>query len=178
MESNLQFINEIDMDKSTHELIKDLRNASFPDHTSDNSYYKQLPHIRCLQYNEDEQLVGYMGLDYRVVGVGDEHYKILGIIDFCVSENFRGNGVGTLMLEKLTTFAESKDVDFIILMSDKKYLYEKNGFCSQCVPSSWLRLHEYKNYGVAFEYLDDLFVKATGSKKWSKGHVDWLGYMF
>ena len=177
MESNLKLINEIDVDKTTHELIKELRNASFPEHTSDASYYKQLPHMRCLEYREDK-LIAYMGLDYRVIGVGDEHYKVLGIIDFCVAENSRGNGVGTAMLKKLTSFAESKDVDFIILMANKKNIYEHNDFNKQHVPSSWLRLHEYKNYGVAFEYIDDFYIKKTGSREWTKGHVDWLGYMF
>ncbi|MEA5316929.1 GNAT family N-acetyltransferase, partial [Vibrio parahaemolyticus] len=63
-----------------------LRNKSFPEHQVTRSYYKQLPHMRALKYR-DYQLVGYMGLDYRVVSVGDEIYKVLGVSDFCVEQS-------------------------------------------------------------------------------------------
>jgi len=53
--------------------------------------------MRALQY-EGDLLVGYLGLDYRVIKVGDEVYKVLGIIDFCVDEQYRGKGIGTLMV--------------------------------------------------------------------------------
>ena len=177
MEIYLQFINEIDVDEELHKLIKKLRNSSFPDHMSEVSYLKQLPHLRCLEHRNGE-LIGYMGLDYRVVGVGDKNYKVLGVIDFCVVEEARGKGVGSSMLSRLNSFAETKDVDFIILMAEKTSFYERNGFHRLNVASSWLRLHEYKNYGVAFDHLDNFFVKSTGNKKWPNGHVDWLGYMF
>ncbi|WP_062263771.1 GNAT family N-acetyltransferase [Endozoicomonas arenosclerae] len=173
----MQFIHEIDVDKKTHHQIKELRNSSFPDHTSEHSFFKQLPHIRCLEYR-DSILVGYMGLDYRVMGVGDHHFKILGVIDFCVAESERGKGLGSSMLDSLASFAEVKDVDFIILVSENRSFYKRNGFRPLTVPSSWLRLHEYKNYGVAFEYIDDLWVKPVSDKHWPEGHVDWLGYMF
>jgi GNAT superfamily N-acetyltransferase len=174
----MQFVNEIDIDKQTDKLIKDLRNASFPEHVSQYSYYKQLPHIRCLQY-DNSQLVGYMGLDYRVIGVNDKPYKILGVIDFCVSEDSRGKGIGSLMLNELTAFAESKEVDFIILMAESHSFYERNGFVHiPNVASCWLRIHEHKNLGMGFEHLNDFFIKPTGDKLWPDGHVDWLGYMF
>jgi GNAT superfamily N-acetyltransferase len=174
----MQFINEIDLDEKTEALIKDLRNASFPEYASKYSYYKQLPHIRCL-YSDQSDLLGYMGLDYRVVAVGGIPFKILGVIDFCVSELARGKGIGSLMLDELTAFAKSKEVDFIMLMSDTPSFYECNGFIhKKNIPSSWLRIHEHKNLGVAFEHLDDFFIKPTSNKKWPEGHVDWLGYMF
>ncbi|MFL0953523.1 GNAT family N-acetyltransferase, partial [Vibrio parahaemolyticus] len=57
---------EIELSKKQHNSIEVLRNKSFPGHQVTRSYYKQLPHMRALKYRED-QLVGYMGLDYRVV---------------------------------------------------------------------------------------------------------------
>ncbi len=173
----MQFIHEIDVDKETHRQIKELRNSSFPDHISKHSYYKQLPHIRCLEHRGGH-LVGYMGLDYRVIGVGNEHFKILGVIDFCVAQAERGKGVGRSMLDKLSDYAETKDVDFIILISDLDDYYRRNGYTRVRAPSSWLRLHEYKNYGVAYDQLDDLYIRPVREKQWPEGHVDWLGYMF
>ncbi|TOH77838.1 GNAT family N-acetyltransferase, partial [Vibrio parahaemolyticus] len=62
---------EIELSKEQHNSIEVLRNKSFPEHQATRSYYKQLPHMRALKYR-DAQLVGYMGLDYRVVSVDDE----------------------------------------------------------------------------------------------------------
>lgn len=173
----MKFISEIDLNKGIHNDITELRNAAFPEHSSPNSYLKQLPHIRCVHY-EYSKLVGYMGLDYRVMSVGGHCFKALGIIDFCVLEDRRGKGLGSGMLCELTDYANSKDVDFIVLVSDKTDFYERNGFNRLTVPASWLRLHQHKNYGVAFEYLNDFFVKPTGDDQWNEGHVDWLGYMY
>ncbi|MCX8784044.1 GNAT family N-acetyltransferase, partial [Vibrio parahaemolyticus] len=105
---------EIELSKEQHNSIEVLRNKSFPEHQVTRSYYKQLPHMRALKYRDD-QLVGYMGLDYRVVSVGDEIYKVLGVSDFCVEQSSQRNGIGTAMLSQLSEYASSKDVDFIIL---------------------------------------------------------------
>jgi len=174
----MQFIHEINIDKPTEKSIIKLRNQSFPDFTIDRSYYKQLPHIRCLQFNKSK-LVGYMGLDYRDIAVADSPLRVLGVIDFCVDESQRNQGIGTDMLNELTVFAKSKQVDFIILMADDSRIYLDNGFKHvPNVPSSWLRIHEYKNLGIAFEHLDELYIKPVSQKHWPEGHVDWLGYMF
>lgn len=168
---------EIELSEQQHSEIQYLRNQSFPDHQVTRSYFKQLPHLRALQYQEGK-LVGYMGLDYRVIGVGGSAHKILGVIDLCVDEPLRGKGIGSSMLNDLTDYALEKDVDFIILISDLESFYSANGFQRVETTHSWLRLHEHQNYGVAKEHFDELFVKAVGSKEWSGGDVDWLGYMF
>ena len=173
----MDIIHEIDLTTADHQAIKALRNTAFPDHTSHESYYKQLPHLRCLQMAND-QLIGYMGLDYRVIGAGNTHYKVLGVIDLCIAHNHQGKGLASSMLAELTEYAKTKDVDFIILISDKPELYIKNGFTPLHVPASWLRIDQFKNYGVGFEYLDDFYIKPISNKQWAQGHVDWLGYMF
>ncbi len=173
----MKIIAEIDLTAKQHRQIQKLRNSSFPEHKVDRSYYKQLPHYRVLEY-DTSRLIGYMGLDYRVIGVGESCYKILGVIDLCVDKKQRGKGTGTSMLAQLSDFAAKKDVDFIILISDHAEYYLKNGFERIKAHSSWLRLHEHKNFGVAFDHIDDLFVKSVQGKKWPPGHVDWLGYMF
>ena len=82
------------------------------------------------------------------------------------------------MLSELSDYAEAKDVDFIILISNTDKYYIRNGFKKINAPNSWLRIDEHRNHGIASEPLDDLFVKKTGSKIRQPGDVDWLGYMF
>lgn len=119
--------------------------------------------MRVLEY-EGDQLVGYMGLDYRAVRVGDEIYKVLGVSDFCVESTLQRQGIGTTMLSQLSEYASTKDVDFIILVSDLDRFYVANGYVRLNSLSSWLRVHEHKNYGVAVEQVDDLYVKPTAEK--------------
>jgi Acetyltransferase (GNAT) family. len=120
----MKIVYEIDVTKEQHEAIESLRNQSFPDHQANRSYYKQLPHMRALQY-ENNILVGYLGLDYRAIKVGDEVYNVLGIIDFCVAEQWRGKGIGSLMLSEVSSFAQGKAVDFIMLISELDEFYRK-----------------------------------------------------
>jgi len=173
----LKIIAEINLKKAESASIKQLRNSSFPNAQVDRTYYKQLPHYRCLEYREG-LLVGHMGLDYRVVSVAEWPYKILGVIDLCVSENHRGTGIGTAMLAELVNCAKGWDVDFIMLASDLPHFYQRSGFEQVTVVCSWLMLHEHRNHGVATETMDDLYIKSIRGAKWPEGVLDWLGYRF
>ena len=180
MKKDSKIIPEINIDKATHILIQDLQNDSFPNDKVNRSYYKQLPHYRMLKFNND-QLIGYMGLDYRVIRAGKSIYKTLGIISFCVHKDFRGKGIGTTMLSELSQYAKTKDVDFIILLSNLKAFYTSRGFQEISICHSWLRIDEHKNYGIgheAFNDGDELFIKPIHGKEWEAEHMDWLGYMF
>ncbi|MCK8071188.1 GNAT family N-acetyltransferase [Vibrio sp. 1CM23M] len=173
----MEIISEIEVSKEQHQAITALRNSAFPDHQVERSYYKQLPHMRALQYREG-RLVGYLGLDYRMVSVGDSAYKVLGVIDFCVAENVRGKGIGTSMLSELDEYAKDRDVEFIILISDLHDFYSSQGYVQTPSTNSWLRLHEHLSHGVAVEEIDDLYVKPLNGKQWPLGDIDWLGYMY
>lgn len=177
MESVLKVIAELDVEHSVKEDIQELRNSCFPEYSFDRSYYKQLPHYRVVEY-KDAQLIGYMGLDYRVVSVNGLPFKTLGVIDLCVSSDFRGKGLASEMLASLSSYAECRDVDFLMSIADDAKIYASNGFSPVNSYNSWLRIDEHKNYGVAVECIDDLYIKQVGQLKWPVGHVDWLGYMF
>ena len=168
---------ELELTKEEHQAIMTLRNAAFPDHQSTHSYYKQLPHYRALKF-QGNKLIGYMGLDYRVMNLNGEPIKVLGIIDLCVDTDFQGKGVASAMLITVTEYAKDKDVDFIALMADDPSLYLKNGFQGLEVEASWLRIHEHKNYGIAEERLNDFYVKPLRDQTMIKSGLDWLGYMY
>jgi len=173
----LIIVPEIDVNETIHSSITRLRNNSFPGYQVDRSWYKQLPHMRILCYAEDE-LIGYMGIDFRVSRVGESVCKVLGIIDFCVSEMFRGRGIGTSMLHELAVYAQQKDVEFIVLVAANPKVYLNNGFQQVSAKCTWLRIDEHKNYGIACEQLDNLLVMKTGPRQWPGGDIDWLGYLF
>ncbi|KHA61503.1 acetyltransferase [Vibrio variabilis] len=173
----MDFIHELDVTPEQHHLIRQLRNDSFVEHQATSSYLKQLPHVRVLEMKGGE-LIGYMGLDYRVISVDGQPLKVLGVIDFCVEKNARGQGIGRQMLQGVEQFARTKQVDFVILISDLKEFYLTSGYQQITATQSWLRIHQHRNYGVAVEELDELYVKPMSEKPWPSGHVDWLGYMF
>ncbi|CAH6914733.1 GNAT family N-acetyltransferase [Vibrio chagasii] len=173
----MEVISEIEVSKEQHQAITTLRNSAFPEHQVQRSYYKQLPHMRALQHHEG-QLVGYLGLDYRMINVGGHAFKVLGVIDFCIAEDVRGKGLGSTMLSELDAYAKERDVDFIILISELHSFYSSHGYNRVVADHSWLRLNEHLSYGIAVEEVDELYVKSISSVSWPSGKVDWLGYMY
>ncbi len=173
----MEVISEIEVSKEQHQAITTLRNSAFPEHQVQRSYYKQLPHMRALKHHEG-QLVGYLGLDYRMINVGGHAFKVLGVIDFCIAEDVRGKGLGSTMLSELDAYAKERDVDFIILISELHSFYSSHGYNRVVADHSWLRLNEHLSYGIAVEEVDDLYVKSISGVSWPSGNVDWLGYMY
>ena len=170
---------EFDISSDTHKKITDLRNSCFPkENNKPRSYYKQLPHFRYLVFTEDT-LIAHMGVDNRVIRVGDWVFKIFGVIDLCVSSTHRQQGIASKLLTSLTELAKERSIDFLFTVVNNDRLYLKNGFQAVSNYCFWLRIHEHKNYGVAVEKIENEFmVKQTGDKLWVNEPVDLLGYMF
>ena len=175
--SDLKVVSEIDLTSDEHETITSLRNASFPDHRVLRSYFKQLPNYRLLNY-QAKMLVGYMGLDHRAIGINGVPLKVLGIIDFCVAKKSRGIGIGSAMLQFVHEFALKKNVDFLMLISERGTIYRNNGFQNIETEHSWLKVHDHQNHGVASERISEFYIKPIQSTNWPSGKVDWLGYIY
>lgn len=169
---------EYNIDPQLHSEITRLRNDCFPEHSTERSYLKQLPHFRFLAY-EDGILVGQMGIDHRVISVGKSVFSIFGVIDLCISSSYRNRGIATALLEQLSALAKEKGIDFLFLVADDYRLYQKNGFQPISTDLTWLRIDEHKNYGVGMEHIEnELMIKQTGKKVWPDEPVDLLGYLF
>jgi ribosomal protein S18 acetylase RimI-like enzyme len=169
---------EFDIEADNHNQITNLRNLCFPENKSNYSYYKQLPHFRYLAF-DNNILIGYLGVDHRVISVGSSVFSIFGIIDLCVAPSHRGHGIATHLLTLLSELAEEKSIDFLFLVAEEKKLYIKNGFKVVSNYCSWLRIDEHKNYGVALEKIEnELMIKQIGTKSWINQPIDLLGYMF
>ncbi len=169
---------EHEIDSHLHDQITCLRNECFPDAARERSYFKQLPHFRLLA-EEDGILVGHLGVDHRVIRVGDTIVSIFGIIDLFVSGQHQGNGIATSLLTRISKMAEQHGIDFLLLYAVDGRLYLNNGFrvISPYLKSLWI--YDFDNRGVGIERLDNLiYIKATSVNAWPDGVVDMMGYLF
>ena len=168
---------EHDIDPDLHVQITTLKNACFPEYKKLRSYYKQLPHFSFLAFDA-AQLIGHMGIDHRVISVGDDVFTIFGIIDLCVEANYRRQGIASRMLTEVFNLGSDKHIDFLFVVANDHRLYLKNGFTSLSSYCTWLRISDHKNYGVTIEWLDELLIKQIGHKEWTQKPIDLLGYLF
>lgn len=161
--------------------IQGLLTECFPDiYPKNRTYFKQLPHFRFLAINKESDLLGQVGLDYRVMNLNGKPVRILGVIDLCVSKKNRSQGIGSWLLLEIEKFCKEKNIDFLVLFAHNKKLYLKKGFKSVKNKCKWLKIdNESQNTkGIGFEILDELMIKKVGKIDWSEGDLDFLGYLF
>jgi len=151
--------------------------ASFPSWFRDRWYFKQLPHLRMLAYVGD-QLVGQVGIDHRMIRVGDSPVEIFGLIDVCVDPEHRSRGVASTMLREIEALARRHAIECLLLHTDDSRLYERCGFVRLERPSRWLGIHEHATVGLIERVDDWIHVKPLTEDGWPDGPVDLLGYMF
>ena len=169
---------EFDISQDVHRQITKLKNLSFPDTKRNRSYFKQLPHFRYLVFEQD-LLIGHMGVDHRVIRVGDYVCSIFGIIALCIKPSDRGRGIASRLLELVETLAREKSIDFLFLVAKDNRLYLKNGFQAVSAQCSWLGIEDHCHCGVLTETIAENFmIKQTGDKLWVDRPIDLLGYMF
>jgi N-acetylglutamate synthase-like GNAT family acetyltransferase len=121
-----------------------------------------------------------MGVDHRAIKIGGEISYIFGVIDLCVSENYKNKGIGTNLLRTLGGLALKSNVDFIILMADNEEIYIKNGFhhVSNGL-TTWLAIEDVKSHSLITRNLSHCFMyKSVNLKQWPGGEIDMLGYLF
>lgn len=170
---------EHDISQELHQQITELHNSCFPgENAKPRSYYKQLPHFRYLVFAQ-HSLVAHMGVDHRVIRVGDCVFTIFGVISLCVEQSHRRQGIASKLLTLLTELAQKKSIDFLFLVSQNDAIYLNNGFQAVSQYCSWLGIEDYQNCGVLVEKIGENFmVKQTGDKQWENEPIDLLGYMF
>ncbi|WP_299744784.1 GNAT family N-acetyltransferase [uncultured Rossellomorea sp.] len=161
--------------------IQELLNECFGDgYPDDRIYFKQIPHFRYLVHNEDQRLVGHVGVDYRVMKLEGEPINVLGVIDLCVSKGSRSLGIGSQLLFELERFCNGRNIDFLLLFADDPSLYKRNGFQSVSNQCTWMKINDQNQTtrGIGTETINQLMIKPIGTKKWSSGQLDMLGYLY
>lgn len=168
---------EFEIKAETLGKITHLLKASFEDYP-ERAYYKQLPHFRYLAWKEN-QLIGHLGVDYRMMLLGEQPIRVFGLIDLCVAKSEEGKGIASLLLKEVEMLAKEANGDFILLFADDHRLYQKNGY--QLAPNLcfWLKMNEHQNYGIGeASFSKSLMYKAVGSKTWENEPLDLLGYLY
>ncbi|WP_214483064.1 GNAT family N-acetyltransferase [Bacillus sp. SM2101] len=172
---------EYDINDELRAKLQQLLLECFPgDYPQDRIYFKQLPHFRFIAFDYNNKPVGQVGLDYRVMNLNGKRIRILGIIDLCVSNNFRLQGLGSSLLSEIDNFCEGRSIDFILLFADNKKLYLKAGFKSVKCKCKWLQINDedQTTYGIGHERIHELMVKKVGTEQWKDGDIDLLGYLY
>lgn len=159
------------------ELLVECFTEEYP---KDRIYFKQLPHFRFIAIDDNNQLVGQVGLDYRVMNLNGKPVRVLGIIDLCVSKIKRSRGIGSLLLSKIDNFCEGKSVDFLLLFADNPKLYLNAGFKPVNNECKWLQIDDENQttYGIGHDKINELMIKEVGNIKWENGKLDLLGYLY
>src|SRR5256885_1845165 len=135
-----------------HPLAKDsqlrsLLRSSFPDYP-DRAYFKLPPHFRYVA-TTGATVVAQLGVELRIIRVGDTVLRTFGIVDLCVRENTRSHGLATRLLIEATSYAQDCRMDFMILFADDDRVYTRNGWTRVDNPLSRVKIHEHATIGPA-----------------------------
>ena len=141
------------------------------------TFHKQIPHGRLLVWSGSD-LMGHVGMDYRVVRVGDATLPILGIVDLCVAPSARRQGIGATLLQRAEERARGQS--FALAMADDHRLYLRTGY--SLIPNTdvtFLAIDEVRCHSVIRRDLSEIFmVKQLAGDAWPDGPIDLLGHLF
>lgn len=174
----IELIPEYKISDDVHKFANRLLVESFPDYPLERSYYKLLPHFRYLVW-EDNNLIGQMGIEHRVINNTGITSRIFGLIDLCVTPSYRSQRIATKLLEQVEELGKTSKIDFLILFADDARLYHQNGYQKVTNFCRWMKVSEHQIIGVGEESMADcMMIKQIGGQIWQTGKVDLLGYLF
>ena len=158
--------------------LQSLLRACFPGYPS-RSYFKLPPHFRYIAMRSNGVVAGQMGVELRVIRVGDSVVRTFGVVDLCVRGSERSRGLASMLLAEVTAFARACEMAFVILFADDGRLYARNGWAHVTNLCSWVKIHDHTTLGLARQ--EDpgvMMVKAVGNRAWPEGDADLLGHLF
>ncbi len=169
---------DIDISDSEHEKILSLLNTCFDNIFGERIFFKQAPHLRFLA-KENDQIIGQVGIDYRVMNLDGQLIKVIGIIDLCVEEIFRGKGIGSTLLRSVENYYSCK-ADFILLFADNHQVYFRNDFQLANNKVKWLGIDEGKIVGIIEKRMGDclMYKPLKANAIWTEGDLDMMGYLY
>jgi predicted N-acetyltransferase YhbS len=149
--------------------------AGYPDR----SYFKLPPHFRYLVMTGSGDVAAQMGVEFRVIRVGEAVLRTFGVVDLCVAESQRSRGLAGTLLADVTELARSCGMAFIVLFADDDRLYARHGWARVTNRCTWVRINDHVTLGLARQADPDaMMVKALGEQPWPEGDVDLLGHLF
>jgi GNAT superfamily N-acetyltransferase len=158
--------------------LQSLLQECFPGYPS-RSYFKLPPHFRYLAMTVSGDVAAQMGVEYRIIRVGDTVVRTFGVVDLCARESQRSRGLAGRLLADVTELARSCGMAFIVLLADDDRLYARNGWVRVTNRCSWVKIDDHATLGLAGPAdTGAMMVKATGEQAWPEGDVDLLGHLF
>lgn len=143
------------------------------------SYFKLPPHFRYLAMTSSGDVAAQMGVEFRVIRVGDTVMRTFGVVDLCVKESQRSRGLAGRLLADVTELARSCGMAFVVLFADDDRLYARNGWVRVTNRCSWVRIDDHVTLGLARQADPGaMMVKALGEEVWPDADVDLLGHLF
>ena len=143
------------------------------------SYFKLPPHFRYVAMTGSGGIAAQMGVEYRIIRVGDAVLRTFGIVDLCVTAGQRHQGLAGRLLAEVTGLARSRGMAFIVLFADDPRLYARNGWTPVTNHCTWVKINDHVTLGLALrEVPGAMMVKALEGQTWPDGDVDLLGHLF
>lgn len=173
----IEFVSEHEIDECAEQELANLLDRCFPGTFEARTYFKQLPHRRLIA-EKGGAIVGQMGIDHRIIRVGEKILEIAGAIDLCVSPEVQNRGIASHLLEAFER--RFQNADFFVLMADDQRLYRRRGYETLMVAKTkWLAIEERSSFGVIEKDLSDCFMfKPAKTTSWPSRTIDMLGYLF
>ncbi|MEV4348233.1 GNAT family N-acetyltransferase [Actinoplanes sp. NPDC049596] len=168
---------EAEIEPELHRGLQDLLASCFPGYP-ERSYFKLPPHFRWV-VTDGPTVTAQLGVELRVIRVGDRVLRTFGVVDLCVREDSRGQGLAGRLLDEVVGYAAACRIDFVILFADEEGLYRRHGFTRVGNPLSWVKINDHHVIGLAHSVTPhELMVRPVGDAAWPAGEIDLLGHVF
>lgn len=174
----IEQVDEYAIDADTAQQIGHLLEESFPAYPQDRIYFRQVPTFRLIVKSED-QIIGQVGIDFRIMNNDNQLLRTFGIVDLCVRESARHKGIAAALIDRVESIGRNHDIDFLILWAKDQPFYEKRGFQEVNNPCRWLLIQNHQSYGLVHRrFGEGLMVMRLAEKEWRNGTLDYLGHIF
>lgn len=175
----IEKIEEYTIDFEIHQKIQHLLQSSFGQFPTNRIFLKQVPTFRLLVW-EDAILVAQTGVIFRTISLDGIPYRIFGIMDLCVHENYQNQKIGSTILKKIEILGKENHLDFIVLFSGEQDFYLQNGFKQVQNRCRWVFIKDYRTMGVMNRLIPEtLLIKPLSDVIWNETAVlDLLGFVF
>ena len=172
-------LNNYELNPPEKNAIAELLETCFGQYPKKRIHLKQCPSFRLLVYDDAQNLVGHLAVDYRFMNNSGQAIEIFGLSDVCVLPAYRSQKNATKMVDKITRIAQKQAVDFLILIAWEIDIYLSMGFQQVYNVCRWLMIHQDQSLGIAQRIIPDgLMVKSISQKTWGNGPVDFMGPIF
>jgi len=177
---NIERIEEYLLTKNTHQAIQSLLREGFGQYPAGRDFFRQLPAFRLLAWSDQQELIGHMAVEHRLVNNQGQLLRIFGVADFTVATAHRNQGIGTTLLQALTDLGHTSEVDFLLLLAHESgSVYARQGFIPIDAQCKWLMIQQDQSLGVLNRFIaGSLMIKPISSVSWREGNLDFLGHIF